>query len=115
MMKRYYQMSREELEDCLKELFDTKQLDPDVGTILFIDEDGAVILDRFEEPKHSVIQIKHKGIEEIIETAKEFDPFVEIVYRPWLMYEVKSALNNYLRKQPANNEDDFVTYLVGNA
>ncbi len=114
--KQYNQMNRNELEDEIKELIERKEMDPDTGTVLFIDDSGAVILDRFEEPKHSVMQIKYKSIEEIIRIAKDFDPFAEIVSRSWLFHEVKSAYFNYMKKQEiTNKENDFMTYYVGNA
>jgi hypothetical protein len=116
MMKQYNQMNREELENEIKELIERKEMDPDAGTVLFIDNSGAVILDRFEEPKYSVMQIKYKSIEEIIGIAKDFDPFAEIVSRSWLFHEVKCAYSNYMKKHKiTDKENDFMTYHVGNA
>lgn len=116
MLKKYYQMNREELEKQLEELIEHKEIDPDTGTVLFIDDDGAAILDRLEEPEYSVMRVNYASLEELIGVAKEFDPFVEIVHRPWLVYEVKSALNKYLRKQQTTcHDNDFMTCLTGNA
>jgi len=117
MMKQYHQMNRNELEACLKNLFKRREIDPDAETVLFIDNSGAVIFNRFEEPKYSVMRTMYADIEKLIKTINEFYSEPEIVYTPLLEDSVKSAFSNYSRKQKIvnNEEDDFVNSLVGNA